>query len=111
MTVIDVLFLEVIVQLLTLFISSHAPSLLFCPSFSPKPHLFCDVDSGPLVWWERNGVEVARAGWPQSGVRRTTVQVLNATRDELNAHYVCLAQNADVTDPLTASVVVKMHCE
>lgn len=33
----------------------------------------------------------------------------NITRTELDAHYECLAQNADVTDPLSASVVVKMY--
>ncbi|XP_050684032.1 uncharacterized protein LOC126978947 [Leptidea sinapis] len=74
--------------------------------------LICEVDDDQpdtLVYWRRNGVVIERAHTVRPGVLRADVRVRNATRDELDAHYECLAQNADVTDPLSASVVVKMY--
>ncbi|CAH2216220.1 jg18562, partial [Pararge aegeria aegeria] len=62
-----------------------------------------------LVYWRRNGIVIERAHTIRAGVLRADVRVHNATRDELDAHYECLAQNADVTEPLSASVVVKMY--
>ncbi|XP_047525061.1 uncharacterized protein LOC125062876 [Pieris napi] len=74
--------------------------------------LICEVDDDQpdtLVYWRRNGVIKERAHTIRPGVLRADVHVHNATRDELDAHYECLAQNADVTEPLSASVVVKMY--
>ncbi|XP_059055343.1 carcinoembryonic antigen-related cell adhesion molecule 5-like [Achroia grisella] len=74
--------------------------------------LICEVnDEQPdtLVYWRRNGVVIERAHTARPGVLCAEVHVMNITRDELDAHYECLAQNADVTDPLSASVVVKMY--
>ncbi|CAH2103669.1 unnamed protein product [Euphydryas editha] len=74
--------------------------------------LICEVDDDQpdtLVYWRRNGVTIERAHTARGGVLRAEVRVRNATRDELDAHYECLAQNADVTEPLMASVVVKMY--
>nr|XP_037869560.1 synaptogenesis protein syg-2 [Bombyx mori] len=61
-----------------------------------------------LVYWRRNGAVIKRAEAARSGLLIAEIRVVNATRNELDAHYECLAQNADVTDPLTASFVVKM---
>lgn len=63
-----------------------------------------------LVFWRRNGA-VAERAHAASGSLRATVRVRNATRAELDAHYECLAQNADVTEPLSASVLVTMYRE
>lgn len=52
---------------------------------------------------------IERAHTARPGVLRADVRVRNATRDELDAHYECMAQNADVTEPLCASVVIKMY--
>ncbi|XP_039764027.1 uncharacterized protein LOC120636557 [Pararge aegeria] len=74
--------------------------------------LICEVDDDQpdtLVYWRRNGIVIERAHTIRAGVLRADVRVHNATRDELDAHYECLAQNADVTEPLSASVVVKMY--
>ncbi|CAB3248479.1 unnamed protein product [Arctia plantaginis] len=74
--------------------------------------LICEVDDNQpdtLVYWRRNGVVIERAHVVRPGVLRAEVHVRNVTRAELDAHYECLAQNADVTEPLTASVVVKMY--
>ncbi|XP_041986455.1 uncharacterized protein LOC121738461 [Aricia agestis] len=74
--------------------------------------LICEVDDDQpdtLVYWRRNGVMIERAHTVRPGVLRADVHVRNATRDELDAHYECLAQNADVTEPLSASVVIKMY--
>ncbi|CAG5003373.1 unnamed protein product [Parnassius apollo] len=74
--------------------------------------LICEVDDeqpDTLVYWRRNGIVIERAHSARPGVLRAEVHVHNATRDELDAHYECLAQNADVTDPLSASVVVRMY--
>lgn len=64
-----------------------------------------------LVYWRRNGVVIERAHEARPGLLRAEVVVRNATRSELDAHYECLAQNADVTEPLTASVVIRMYCK
>lgn len=61
------------------------------------------------MYWRRNGVTLERAHTAIGGVLRSEVRVHNVTRDELDAHYECVAQNADVTEPLTTSVVVKMY--
>ncbi|CAG4942848.1 unnamed protein product [Colias eurytheme] len=74
--------------------------------------LICEVDDDQpdtLVYWRRNGVVIERAHSVKPGVLRADVRVRGATRDELDAHYECLAQNADVTEPLSASVVIKMY--
>ncbi|XP_045458453.1 uncharacterized protein LOC123668804 [Melitaea cinxia] len=74
--------------------------------------LICEVDDDQpdtLVYWRRNGVTLERAHTAIGGVLRSEVRVHNVTRDELDAHYECVAQNADVTEPLTTSVVVKMY--
>ncbi|XP_013147426.1 PREDICTED: neural cell adhesion molecule 1-B-like [Papilio polytes] len=74
--------------------------------------LICEVDDeqpDTLVYWRRNGVVIERAHEARPGVLRAEVVVRNATRSELDAHYECLAQNADVTEPLTASVVIRMY--
>ncbi|CAH2035741.1 unnamed protein product, partial [Iphiclides podalirius] len=74
--------------------------------------LICEVDDeqpDTLVYWRRNGAVIERAHSARPGVLRAEVHVRNATRDELDAHYECLAQNADVTEPLSASVVVRMY--
>lgn len=63
------------------------------------------------MYWRRNGVLIERAHTARPGLLRAEVHVHNATRSELDAHYECLAQNADVTDPLSASLVVKMYRE
>ncbi|KAG7313090.1 hypothetical protein JYU34_000172 [Plutella xylostella] len=71
--------------------------------------LVCEVDedeTDTLVYWRRNGVAVERYA---AGATRVVMRARNVTRDELDAHYECVAQNADVTEPLTASVVVKMY--
>ncbi|XP_073956693.1 hemicentin-1-like [Choristoneura fumiferana] len=73
--------------------------------------LTCVVDDeqpDTLVFWRRNGA-VAERAHAASGSLRATVRVRNATRAELDAHYECLAQNADVTEPLSASVLVTMY--
>ncbi|KAJ0184023.1 hypothetical protein K1T71_000446 [Dendrolimus kikuchii] len=70
--------------------------------------LICEVDDNQpdtLVYWRRNGVLIERAHTAQPGLLRAEVHVQNTTRSELDAHYECLAQNADVTDPLSASLV------
>ncbi|XP_049885268.1 hemicentin-2-like [Pectinophora gossypiella] len=74
--------------------------------------LVCEVDDeqpDTLVYWRRNGAVIERAHSARNGVLRADVHVRNATRAELDAHYECLAHNADVTDPLSASVLVKMY--
>ncbi|XP_075991017.1 uncharacterized protein LOC142986413 isoform X2 [Anticarsia gemmatalis] len=74
--------------------------------------LICEVDDDQpdtLVYWRRNGIIIERAHTSRPGVLRAEVRVRNVTRAELDAHYECLAQNSDVTEPLTASVVVKMY--
>ncbi|XP_072930848.1 neural cell adhesion molecule 1-like isoform X1 [Epargyreus clarus] len=74
--------------------------------------LVCEVDDDQpdtLVYWRRNGIVIERAHTARPGVLRADVLVRNATRAELDAHYECLAQNADVTEALSASVVVKMY--
>lgn len=63
------------------------------------------------MYWRRNGAVIKRAEAARSGLLVAEIRVVNATRNELDAHYECLAQNADVTDPLTASFVVKMFRE
>ncbi|CAG9136950.1 unnamed protein product, partial [Plutella xylostella] len=63
-------------------------------------------ETDTLVYWRRNGVAVERYA---AGATRVVMRARNVTRDELDAHYECVAQNADVTEPLTASVVVKMY--
>ncbi|KPJ09089.1 Nephrin [Papilio machaon] len=76
--------------------------------------LVCEVDDeqpDTLVYWRRNGVVIERAHEARPGVLRAEVLVRNATRSELDAHYECLAQNADVTEALTASVVIRMYCK
>nr|XP_026500279.1 uncharacterized protein LOC113403871 [Vanessa tameamea] len=81
-------------------------------SLNSELTLICEVDDDQpdtLVYWRRNGVTIERAHTARAGVLRAEVRVRNATRDELDAHYECLAQNADVTEPLMASVVVKMY--
>ncbi|XP_050360826.1 uncharacterized protein LOC126780399 [Nymphalis io] len=81
-------------------------------SLNSELTLICEVDDDQpdtLVYWRRNGVTIERAHTARAGVLRAEVRVRNATRDELDAHYECLAQNADVTEPLIASVVVKMY--
>lgn len=54
---------------------------------------------------------IERAHVVRPGVLRAEVRLRNVARSELDAHYECMAQNADVTEPLTASVVVKMYCK
>ncbi|XP_053624056.1 uncharacterized protein LOC128682985 isoform X2 [Plodia interpunctella] len=74
--------------------------------------LVCEVDDeqpDTLVYWRRNNEVIERAHSAHAGVLRAEVRVLNVSRAELDAHYECLAQNADVTEPLSASVVVKMY--
>ncbi|KAM3968480.1 cell adhesion molecule DSCAML1 [Aphomia sociella] len=74
--------------------------------------LICEVDDeqpDTLVYWRKNGVVIERAHTARPGVLRAEVRVKNCSRAELNAHYECLAQNADVTEPLSASLVVKMY--
>ncbi|XP_013183567.1 uncharacterized protein LOC106129522 [Amyelois transitella] len=74
--------------------------------------LICEVDDDQpdtLVYWRRNNEVIERAHTARPGVLRAEVRVRNVTRAELDAHYECLAQNADVTEPLSASVVVKMY--
>ncbi|KAJ2954077.1 hypothetical protein O0L34_g2292 [Tuta absoluta] len=79
--------------------------------------LVCEVDRGSsasgdsetLVYWRRNGAIVERTNGAHDSVLRATVRVRNATRMELDAHYECLAHNSDVTEPNTASVLVKMY--
>ncbi|XP_026762633.3 hemicentin-1-like [Galleria mellonella] len=74
--------------------------------------LICEVnDEQPdtLVYWRRNGVVIERAHTARPGVLRAEVHAKNITRSELDAHYECLAQNADVTEPLSASLLVKMY--
>ncbi|VVC86136.1 unnamed protein product [Leptidea sinapis] len=74
--------------------------------------LICEVDDDQpdtLVYWRRNGVVIERAHTVRPGVLRADVRVRNATRDELDAHYECLAQNADVTDPLSAIPPIKVE--
>nr|XP_032527562.1 uncharacterized protein LOC116777888 [Danaus plexippus plexippus] len=81
-------------------------------SLGSNMSLICEVDDDQpdtLVYWRRNGILIERAHTVRTGVLRAAVRVRNATRDELDAHYECLAQNADVTEPLSASVVVKMY--
>ncbi|CAH0577829.1 unnamed protein product [Chrysodeixis includens] len=74
--------------------------------------LICEVDDqqpDTLVYWRRNGVIIERAHSAGPRVLRAEVHARNITRSELDAHYECLAQNADVSEPLTATVVVKMY--
>ncbi|XP_068621869.1 nephrin-like [Battus philenor] len=74
--------------------------------------LVCEVDDEQpetLVYWRRNGVVLERAHSARPGLLRAEVLLRNATRSDLDAHYECLAQNADVTEPLAASLVVKMY--
>ncbi|XP_063634530.1 hemicentin-2-like [Cydia splendana] len=74
--------------------------------------LTCEVaDEQPdtLLFWRRNGIVIERAEASRPRTLRATVSVTNATRAELDAHYECLAQNADVTEPLSASVLVTMY--
>lgn len=62
-----------------------------------------------VVYWRRNGVIVERAHLAGPRVLRAVVRAHNITRNELDALYECVAQSADVSEPLSASVVVKMY--
>ncbi|PZC74615.1 hypothetical protein B5X24_HaOG207406 [Helicoverpa armigera] len=61
------------------------------------------------VYWRRNGLVTKRAYVYQPGILRADLHLNNLTRSDLDAHYECLAQNSDVTEPLIAGVVIKMY--
>uniref|UniRef100_A0A2A4K4V5 Ig-like domain-containing protein n=1 Tax=Heliothis virescens TaxID=7102 RepID=A0A2A4K4V5_HELVI len=74
--------------------------------------LTCEVkDKAPEteVYWRRNGLIKKRAYVYQPGVLRVDLHLTNLTRADLDAHYECLAQNSDVTEPFVAAVVIKMY--
>ncbi|CAG9781764.1 unnamed protein product [Diatraea saccharalis] len=54
-------------------------------------------------------VVVSTVSTETPGILREHVVIMEARRDELDAHYQCSASNADVTEPFTATVVVKMY--
>ncbi|KAL0902140.1 hypothetical protein ABMA27_000083 [Loxostege sticticalis] len=74
--------------------------------------MICEVvisEPPTTVVWLRNGVTVRRIVSDKPGILRERVDIVDASRDELDAHYQCTASNADVTDAMAASVVVKMY--
>ncbi|KAL0851765.1 hypothetical protein ABMA28_000077 [Loxostege sticticalis] len=74
--------------------------------------MICEVvisEPPTTVVWLRNGVTVRRIVSDKPGILRERVDIVEASRDELDAHYQCTASNADVTDAMAASVVVKMY--
>ncbi|CAH2985192.1 unnamed protein product [Chilo suppressalis] len=74
--------------------------------------LVCEVvvsQAPTTVLWYRNGIVVKRVSTDTPGILREHVVISEARRDELDAQYQCTASNADVTEPFSATVVVKMY--
>ncbi|KAJ8736842.1 hypothetical protein PYW07_000113 [Mythimna separata] len=74
--------------------------------------LICEIDDkdpNTEVYWRRNGILVEHSYMSRPGKLRVDITLRNLSRNELDAHYECLAQNSDVSEPLSASVTIKMY--
>lgn len=67
----------------------------------------------PTVRWWRGETLLESKDEPGEfpALRRNTLFVTDLTRADLNAEFTCQASNNNISQPVSASVKIEMHCK